>query len=559
MKKLVSLLLAASMVMSVFAACAEQSGKAEGQTPAGETTAAVSQEDVWSKYEPAIDISVIGSYNVPEDGVVPKDTTPENQKWIQIMQDYLGINLKYDWVVPASQGAQKLDVTIASGQIPDVLQVDESQFELLKESDMLGDLSEAYGYLLEPIRESLEADPTLLKKCTNEDGELVAIPYTLDNFQQTQLIYIRQDWLDKLNLELPQSMDELYQVAKSFVENDPDGNGQRDTIGLALYKELYAGFGGASGLMNGFGAYPKMWVKGQDGSLICGDVQPEMREALQFLQKMYKEGILDPEYVAMDSNAMMESIVGGKAGIVLGEWWVPAWPLNLSIDNDPNARWTAINLVSSEGGIAKTGLNHAFIGSYNVISKDMEHPEALAKMLNLYYDTRSTTKSVRGDVYDPELFKPENGFVYNWLPVRMEETFLQARMFHEVNVAQEKNSRDGLEESFAKLYDSTKNLEQNFNSTDWGMYYSRVAKDGGMGLTEKVREEGLYVMNEFYGSFTETMLTNQGVLDTMRDEVFHRIITGAPIEEFDKFVNDWEKMGGETITQEVNEWYQTQQ
>ena len=80
-----------------------------------------------------------------------------------------------------------------------------------------------------------------------------------------------------------------------------------------------------------------------------------------------------------------------------------------------------------------------------------------------------------------------------------------------------------------------------------------------MGLTEKVREEGLYVMNEFYSSFTETMLTNQGVLDTMRDEVFHRIITGAPIEEFDKFVNDWEKMGGETITQEVNEWYQTQQ
>lgn len=143
MKKLVSLLLAASMVMSVFAACAEQSGNAEGQTPAGETTAAVSQEDVWSKYEPAIDISVIGSYNVPEDGVVPKDTTPENQKWIQIMQDYLGINLKYDWVVPASQGAQKLDVTIASSQIPDVLQVDESQFELLKESDMLGDLSEA--------------------------------------------------------------------------------------------------------------------------------------------------------------------------------------------------------------------------------------------------------------------------------------------------------------------------------------------------------------------------------------------------------------------------------
>lgn len=563
MKKSLSIMLAGTMLMAMFTGCSsKQPDDVTNTTESvakGEETGEVQNIDIWQKYDPPLEVSVVASYNVPEDGIVPKDTTPENQKWVEIMEKYLGIKLKYDWVVPASQGAQKMDVTIASGKIPDILQVDEGQFELLKQSDMIGDLTGAYDYLMEPIKKNLEADPTLLKKCTNEKGELVAIPRNLDNFQQTQLIYIREDWLEALGLQVPTSMDELFEVAKAFSEQDPDKNGKDDTIGIALYKELYAGFGGAAGLMNGYNAYPKMWIKDESGKLVCGDVQPEMRDALEMLQKMYKEGILDPEYVAMDSNKMTEAVVGGKAGIVLGEWWVPAWPLNLSIDNNPDARWKAINLVSAEGGIANTGLNQAFIGSYHVISKDMKNPEALAKMINIYYDTLSTVVSEREEEYDRELWKPENGYVYNWCPVRMDDTFENSRQYKELNEALKKDDITLLKpQKFKDLFEAAKRLETELNGTDWGLYYSRIAEDGGFGLTEKVRNEKLYTMNEFYGSYTPTMITSQGILDTLRDEVYHRIITGAPIEEFDKFVNDWHKMGGDQITNEVNDWYAKQ-
>lgn len=556
-------MLAGTILMAMFTGCSSKEPDNVTNTTEsvakGEETGEVQNIDIWQKYDPPIEVSVVASYNVPEDGIVPKDTTPENQKWVEIMEKYLGIKLKYDWVVPASQGAQKMDVTIASGKIPNILQVDEGQFELLKQSDMIGDLTGAYDYLMEPIKKNLEADPTLLKKCTNEKGELVAIPRNLDNFQQTQLIYIREDWLEALGLQVPTSMDELFEVAKAFNEQDPDKNGKDDTIGIALYKELYAGFGGAAGLMNGYNAYPKMWIKDESGKLVCGDVQPEMRDALEMLQKMYKEGILDPEYVAMDSNKMTEAVVGGKAGIVLGEWWVPAWPLNLSIDNNPDARWKAINLVSAEGGIAKTGLNQAFIGSYHVISKDMKNPEALAKMINIYYDTLSTVVSEREEEYDRELWKPENGYVYNWCPVRMDDTFENSRQYKELNEALKKDDITLLKpQKFKDLFEAAKRLETELNGTDWGLYYSRIAEDGGFGLTEKVRNEKLYTMNEFYGSYTPTMITSQGILDTLRDEVYHRIITGAPIEEFDKFVNDWHKMGGDQITNEVNDWYAKQ-
>lgn len=567
MKRTLALLLAAALCIAMLGACgsapegaettASTVGNSEGSAVSGADGQA--KADVWKVYDPAIEVSVVGSYNVPEDGVVPKDTTLENQAWVGIVKDQLGIDLKYDWAVPASQGAEKLDVTIAAGQIPDVLMVDEAQFELLKESDMLGDLSGAYSYLLEPIRKMLEEDPTLLKQCTNERGELVAIPYILNTYQQSQLIYIREDWLNKLNLPVPESMDELIEVAKKFVTEDPDGNGKADTIGIALYKELYAGFGGAKGLMNGFGAYPNMWVKTDDGRLVCGDVSPEMRDALLALQDMYKSGVLDPEYVALDSNKMTEAVVNSRAGIVLGEWWAPAWPLNLAIDSNPDARWKAINLVSSEGGVAKTGLNHSFVGAYNVISKDMEHPEALPKLLNLYYDTVAAPESEHKQFIDPEMLKPENRFVYNWFPVRMEDCYSIFDQYEKVNAALESGTNDGLtNKNHLALYDQCKNLEEEFNSTDWGMYYSRIAEDGGTGLTNRVYQEKLYVVNEFYGSFTDSMKMYQGVLDTMRDEVYHRIITGAPIEEFDKFVEEWYNIGGQDITDEVNAWYDAQ-
>ncbi len=45
-------------------------------------------------------------------------------------------------------------------------------------------------------------------------------------------MWIRQDWLDNLGLEVPRTWDEMAAVAEAFVTQDPDGNGEDDTIGI---------------------------------------------------------------------------------------------------------------------------------------------------------------------------------------------------------------------------------------------------------------------------------------------------------------------------------------
>lgn len=99
-------------------------------------------------------------------------------------------------------------------------------------------------------------------------------------------------------------------------------------------------------------------------------------------------------------------------------------------------------------------------------------------------------------------------------------------------------------------------MEGKGDNADWGFYNARAAGDGGWGLTKKVKEEGLFIFNEFSGTPTETQSERGSSLDKMIDETFIKMIMGSmSISEFDSFVESWKKLGGNDISEEVNEWY----
>lgn len=194
-----------------------------------------------------------------------------------------------------------------------------------------------------------------------------------------------------------------------------------------------------------------------------------------------------------------------------------AWPLNHNRGANPDARWKVTNLVSAiDGEIARTPIKKVSIEVYCVINKNFEHPEALPKMINMYYEF-SAGRSIGGPEYGKELLKAENGFVYEWSPVRFNDTYLMSRQYKLINEALETGDISSLTEPMKKLYEQTKEIKNGkFSANAWGGYYSRVAPDGGWGLTEKVREEERIIENEFYGPYTPTMLTSKSSLDTLK-------------------------------------------
>lgn len=563
------MILLAALSLFVISACSGQ-----GKEPAGNQPQAAAKEeggtaappDPLGKYPETVTVTEVMGFNPPEDPRTPKGITPEQNSYLKDLKEMLNIEVKYKWTVPSSQFSQKFSLALASGDLPDILELDGKNFEKLKKQGMLADLTEAYNDYASPtLKKYMESDGGFAMKTYSQDGKQLGIPAFEDPFLSTQLLWIRKDWLDNLKLEPPKTMDELEMVAKAFVQQDPDQNGKNDTYGLVLQKNLFFWGFDARGLFNGFGAYPSMgdgqtaWIQDGSGELIPGLIQPEVKTALGKLQSWYKEGILDKEFALKDENKAVEDITAGKVGISYGEWWYPNWPLNLNVDKDPNANWIAIQIPGLDGP-GKSLVPKIRGDKVYAVNKKMKNPEAAIKMINFYIEM--------GNKEYLNQNQAEKGYVYNWFSPRIYNPAQIETIYTEVNKALEANQTeitldDENYKNVADVFKATKDYLAGDTSNaskgvNWGQYFSRAAKDGGWGLTRQIKENQAFVNHEFYGLPTATQVEKGAQLDKLMQETFTKIIMGSSVDDFDKFVASWKSLGGDEITQEVNDWYSQQ-
>lgn len=128
------------------------------------------------------------------------------------------------------------------------------------------------------------------------DGRLYGIPTRPGKVPLYFTYWIRQDWLDALGLTMPETIDDLFEVARTFTEQDPDGNGQADTYGITgagltgsdnAFTPIYGAFG--------VGNPGTIYVK--DGQLVSAYFDPGMPGTLAFINAMIEAGVVDPELV----------------------------------------------------------------------------------------------------------------------------------------------------------------------------------------------------------------------------------------------------------------------
>lgn len=512
------MILLATLSLFVISACSGQGKEPASSQPQTETKeeggTAAAPPDPLGKYPETVTVTEVMGFNPPEDPRTPKGITPEQNAYLKDLKEMLNIEVKYKWTVPSSQFSQKFSLALASGDLPDILELDGKNFEKLKKQGMLADLTEAYNDYASPtLKKYMESDGGFAMKTYSQDGKQLGIPAFEDPFLSTQLLWIRKDWLDNLKLEPPKTMDELEMVAKAFVQQDPDQNGKNDTYGLVLQKNLFFWGFDARGFFNGFGAYPSMgdgqtaWIQDGSGKLIPGLIQPEVKTALGKLQSWYKEGILDKEFALKDENKAVEDITAGKVGISYGEWWYPNWPLNLNVDKDPNANWIAIQIPGLDGP-GKSLVPKIRGDKVYAVNKKMKNPEAAIKMINFYIEM--------GNKEYLNQNQAEKGYVYNWFSPRIYNPAQIETIYTEVNKALEANQTeitldDENYKNVADVFKATKDYLAGDTSNaskgvNWGQYFSRAAKDGGWGLTRQIKEKQAFVNHEFYGLPTATQV-----------------------------------------------------
>jgi ABC-type glycerol-3-phosphate transport system substrate-binding protein len=205
----------------------------------------------------------------------------------------------------------KMPVLMASGDLPDILQGNvQAYLPQLVAGNLIAPLDDAlarYGKdLLANMRDG-QLD------FARYSGKVYAIPnqYLLKYFAQM----IRLDWLEKLGLKVPVTMDEFREVARAFTLKDPDGNGKADTYGTSFRQNVNF----IDSFFHAYGVAPGhhqigMW-RVRNGKITNDWVQPQMKDALLNLAAWYKEGLIHPESLTFDFNRWWAQYLQNKIGM----------------------------------------------------------------------------------------------------------------------------------------------------------------------------------------------------------------------------------------------------
>lgn len=208
------------------------------------------------------------------------------------------------------------------------------------------------------------------------------IPYSKEIYRAW---YIRKDWLDKLNLQVPKTYDEYVNVLRAFTNNDPDGNGKKDTYGFSMSA-------GGDGIGLDWPEYRKNGLIFasflENGQLKDMQTDPRVEGVLNDIAKVIGEGVIDPDWFLNKSTQHVDKAAQGRVGVVLGttkDFALDSNPQSLQSKTKailPNANWvpfTPFGDAPLQSGIAP---GSPFLIHKNVAEKNPEKVKRIAQILD---------------------------------------------------------------------------------------------------------------------------------------------------------------------------------
>jgi putative aldouronate transport system substrate-binding protein len=432
---------------------------------------------------------------------------------------------------PSGQGKEKLNLLIASGEVPDLIRID-TNLNLINMHGTQGalqPLDDIMDKYMPNMKKSLNTDA--LTKLKASDNKVYAAPNIRDTGYTT--LFIRQDWLNKLNLKAPKTLDEYYETLKAFTEKDPDGNGKADTIGTSIIENLQW-FELVSGP---FGLPLNDWVTNEDGSIINSAVHPKMKEALAFGIKLFKDGVMSREFVTTKRAQFDENLYNNKYGAILSMTSSAIKAQGNLQKKIPDAKLVAVDMPTAPGikkgitgvsGVIENTNGKSFT-SFTAISKTTKNLEKVAKFLDAFYTEDMSTLQTFG----------LEGVHYN-----MEGKMPKFKPEYAGSGAGEARSKEGI----------------------WdGYLIGGIMDQKTYGLAQINEPEALEYMNtSLKTTMPKTIFfstpsgdANGSEIDKTQKEYFTKILMGSlSLEDgWNQWVKEFDRLGGNKWTKEVNDVY----
>lgn len=491
---------------------------------------------------------------------LPSGDTYENNEYTRYLLDKINVQNEDDFEGNEYSDYDKLaEMAIKTRNIPDIMVV--SDYDTLKdvvEAGLVEDLTDAYERCATPtIRNIYESYGDEVLGTATFDGRLMAIPETSIS-SGPSLIWLRKDWMNILGLKDPETLNDVIEIVRAFVEKDPGKNGKGNTVGLVCDEELTGDTGYSyeyqlDMIFASMGAFPKQWIE-RNGEIVYGSVQPEARMALLKIHALYDEGILDDHFLFRTTNNIIELVENGQCGSFFGPWWAPNNPLMDAAANDPSADWKPY-LVSTDDKVGGkvSYASQKTTGKYVVVRKGYEHPEIAVKIISVLFDY------ARYEANDAEGIK--RYFELNVDPtarplaINVDYKDALSRCYKDItavmNGEKDESELPILEDSYYNVCKDYDRIQEH-TPQEWAAYTSRIT---ALKIISDAESAGrLDLVDSLYFGETATMKTDWWKLREYEKETYLQIVTGDKnISSFDVFVKKWKSSGGTQIMEEVRD------
>lgn len=460
-------------------------------------------------------------------------TDPNGYAVAKMLEEKTGYKVEYD-MLPVDNPEEKLNIVLASQEPYDVIiimgNLRNKFYDYAKQGALmkLDDLIEEYApNMKEKFRpETWEA----MKVDDGYYGVVTANGYQTDdegNEKPDALassLLMRTDLAEKCGItKMPETIDEFTEMLRAIKAQDPAGNGDTN-VPLTLTPEDEI-----SGLYGAFGLACE-WEE-IDGKLVNRVQNPRFKDYLTYLNGLYKEGLIDPEYPTNKSNTTLEKFTSGKAAVMPMYYWDAATVEDALDKNVSDYSIDYIQPLSGKNGEYGYGYGASNINRIAVIPKAAEHPEDAMKWMNAKLDTEVFREMAIG--VEGEHYNLKDGEYYPILP-----------KFND-------------ERSYANDFITG---NDDYNYVDY--WLARVRKDDRIyDFYKKLCSDEflkLAVKNPDADKAILAAQSNEAVLKNLVSDFSLQVIVGAEsIDNYDNFIKQWEEEGGKQLTEEINEWYST--
>jgi putative aldouronate transport system substrate-binding protein len=406
-------------------------------------------------------------------------------------------------VPPKGSEGEKLNLLLGSNDEVDVFQGNWDQYASKGAIIPLNDLLDKYG---QDIKKAWPAEAW--EYMTDKEGKIWGVPRGMPSTHYP--IWVRSDWMKKLNLTMPKTVDELEAVLKAFKEQDPDGNGKADTI--PMMTDLN---GIKNALLGGFVEHGNSnWIDPADQKVKPVELASGFKDFVVKMADWYQKGYINKEsFAKFDPLELLKTNRVGTSSM----WYsritllFPQIKPNLPAD----ANYEIIRGIQGPKGKLMTASPGSTGGM--VITKKAKHPEAVMQFINHQYQDIPTNSLTAA-------------FGTNWGFVGSSKFDIELKNKDIMYAGEYMVSLGTATETKYAFLDPVKKMHADYLNNDlMKLDVAKMPVDATIMYDKKMLQDNIPTL---------------GDIDRLRSEELVKFVTGArPIGEFDKYIDQLYKAG----------------